>query len=168
MFDRNTQSFKIEYLEQMYLDYGPDIMRFLARKVGPTAASDLFQDTFVQALTHFDKLDSIVSPKAWLIKIAYNLSCNFYRKKKLSFIELSEDHIFIKNNNEDPRLDRIRNIVQTLPTQKKDIILLKWYDQLSYEEISHILEIPIGTVRSRLHNSMNLIRRQLSLSTTEV
>ena len=165
---KEAQQYQIDYLEQLYNELGTDIMRFLTRKVGPAAATDLFQDTFVQALIHFDRLDKVNSPKAWLMKVAYNLSCNFYRQKNIYHIELTEDFIPLETISEDLRMDRIRDVIESLPEKNKEVIMLKWYDQLSYEEISHILDIPIGTVRSRLHNSMNKIRQILNHSETEV
>ena len=168
MHKDSIESAKIEYLEKMYNDLGPDILRFLARKVGPSASADLLQDTFVQALTHFDRLSTTISPKAWLMKVAYNLTCNHYRKQNKSFVELNEDFLSQETVDEDIRLEEVREIVKSLPDRNKEIVMLKWYNQLSYEEISHVLSIPQGTVRSRLHHSMKMIKDKLNLTRSAV
>ncbi|MHC4537629.1 MAG: RNA polymerase sigma factor, partial [Planctomycetota bacterium] len=81
MAKSNTPCDPIAYLEMLYDQHGPAILRYLYRLVGPRMAEDVLQDTFVQAVTHVERLDGVVSPKAWLFKVAKNMASNHLRKK---------------------------------------------------------------------------------------
>ncbi len=63
---------------------------------------------------------------------------------------------------EDDRLEPMRRAIQTLSSDHRETILLRWYDELGYEEIAQILQIPLGTVRSRLHHALRKLREQMN------
>ena len=140
----NTPSDPVAYLEMLYEQHGPVILRYLYRLVGQKMAEDVFQDTFVQAVTHLERLDGVVSPKAWLFKVA-----------------IVWGNLVQSSPQEDSRLEPMRRAIQTLPSDQRETVLLRWYDELSYEEIAQVLQIPLGTVRSRLHNALQKLRQQM-------
>ena len=57
----------------------------------------------------------------------------------------------------------MREAILKLSDDHRETILLRWYDQLSYEEISQVLQIPVGTVRSRLHHALGKLRLALEV-----
>jgi RNA polymerase sigma-70 factor (ECF subfamily) len=159
MAKSNTPYDPIAYLEMLYNKHGSDILRYLYRLVGPKIAEDVLQDTFVQAATHVDRLDSVVSPKAWLFKVAKNMASNHLRKKVP--VDIAWESLVQSPPQEDRRLESMRRAIQKLPPDQRETVLLRWYDELSYEEIAHVLRIPLGTVRSRLHHALHKLHQQI-------
>ena len=162
MEKETTQSGRIMTLEAYYAQHGPYILRYLRRLVGPIHAEDVLQDTFVQALCHIERLSDVNIPRAWLFRVARNLGMNVLRKKKMvTHIDL--DGLIHSASLEDPRLVTMRQAISKLPDKHRETILLRWYDQLSYKEIAQVQDISVGTVRSRLHNSLGQLRMQMDI-----
>jgi len=161
MTKSNTPSYPITYLEMLYNKHGSDILRYLYRLVGPKMAEDVLQDTFVQAAIHVDRLDSVVSPRAWLFKVAKNMAFNHLRKRKDVPVDIAWESLVQSPQQEDQRLESMRMAIRKLPPDQRETILLRWYDELSYEEIAQALQIPLGTVRSRLHHAIRKLHQQI-------
>jgi RNA polymerase sigma-70 factor (ECF subfamily) len=162
MEENNIQLSRVEYLESLYYQHGPAILRYLKRLVDRQTAEDLLQDTFVQALSHFDRLDSVVSVRAWLFTVARHIALNSLRRKQV-IASISWEQLIKHSAQEDPRLESIRKAIKRLPNEHQETLFLRWQDQLSYEEISEVLKIPVGTVRSRLHNAISKLRTLLEI-----
>lgn len=159
-----TPNNSIAHIERLYDKHGPAILRYLYRLVGPRMAEDVLQDTFVQAVTYVERLDGVVSPKAWLFKVAKNMASNHLRKKS-DQVDIVWGNLSQSSPQEDSRLKPMRRAIQTLPPHQREIVLLRWYDELSYEEIVQVLQIPLGTVRSRLHHALRKLRQQMDRET---
>ncbi len=136
-------------------------------------AEDISQDAFLKA---YEKLDTLQDKNhffAWLKRITVNLSLNHYeRGKRLVDIDTEEDEtsyfdrITTGENPEDflikDELKKyIRMFVDALPERLRTVVILREVEDLSYEEISEILNIPLGTVRSRLFNARQIIKDRL-------
>lgn len=148
-------------------------------------ANDLVQDTFVKAFRFMDNFQEGTNEKAWLFKIMKNGFINDYRKKTNKPVHFSFDTIIETNDSdtnedyqqqgtlEDAQIndptdhfrglmgDEITSALEKLPSDYRQIIILADIEEFSYEELSDILEIPIGTVRSRLFRARNLLKSQL-------
>ncbi len=149
-------------LEALYAEHGPHILRYLNRIVGPKSSEDVLQDTFVQALCYIERLSDVNIPRAWLFRVARNLAMNVLRKKKMA-THIDLDGLVHPASLEDPRLATMRRAIYKLSDNHRETIMLRWYDQLSYKEISQVQDISIGTVRSRLHNSLGQLRMQMDI-----
>jgi RNA polymerase sigma-70 factor (ECF subfamily) len=144
-------------------------------------ANDLVQDTFVKAFRFIENFQDGTNEKAWLFKIMKNGFINDYRKKTNLPLHLSFDTI-IETRNEDEDInpdvdkedlhdasdsfkgligDEVTIALESLPYDYRQIILLADIEEFSYEELSEILEIPIGTVRSRLFRARNMLKEKL-------
>jgi len=147
-------------------------------------ANDLVQDTFVKAFRFMENFQEGTNEKAWLFKIMKNGFINDYRKKTNKPIHYSFDNVIETNDNDnseeyvpqgnidyeinDP-VDNFRGLMgdeitfalEKLPSDYRQIIILADIEEFSYEELSDILEIPIGTVRSRLFRARNLLKGKL-------
>ena len=156
-----TQSGWITIIEAYYAQHGPYILRYLNRLVGPKYAEDILQDTFEQALLHIDKLRDLNSPRAWMFRVAGNLAKNMLRKKKM-VTDIALDNLVYSSPREDPRLAIMRRAITELPSKHRETIMLRLYDELTYEEIARVLDISIGTVRSRLHHSVGKLRMRMN------
>jgi RNA polymerase sigma-70 factor (ECF subfamily) len=142
-------------------------------------AQDLVQDTCVKAFRFIGSFEPGTYAKAWLFRILKNNFINDYRKKsrgpsKVEFEwveqsissdeEYSEPAYFADLHAEtvqDMMGDEITAAIQSLPVDFRMIIILCDLEEFSYEEMAKILDIPIGTVRSRLHRARNLLKETL-------
>src|SRR6267143_1620934 len=139
-------------VEAWYREYGSVLLRYLVRRFGRTGADDLLQETFVQALRRPQRAGETVSPRAWLFGIARHVGLTAFRRRRLT-VELSQA-MEARVSEADERLDAMRQVIAKLPQEMREALELRLADDLSYEEIAAVLEIPVGTVRSRLHNAV--------------
>lgn len=115
---------------------------------------DIVQDTLLSAVIHIDSFTPKAKFSTWLIKIATNRYKDCLRKVNETDILLDvlpssynlEEDIIIKEG-----LEEVLKILKAMSNDKRSVFILKHYYGYSYEEISDILNCPIGTVRSRLH-----------------
>lgn len=153
-------------LEQLYQDLGPDLMAYLSRRHDDERqAEDLLQDTFVEAMRHPDRLARSLSPRAYLFGIARNLSRRAYRKQRfLRLLAMSwtgETPAATGGDTTDPRLVVMREAIGALPDVQREVVEFRLQQELRYEEIAEVLGIPVGTVRSRLHNAVARLRQAI-------
>lgn len=135
-----------------------------ARSIATTRqdAEDLVQETFLRAFNKFDQFDYGTNIKAWMFRILRNIAIDNHRNKDaLSSIENEsyEEELFslaAKESNVDVSID-LKNALNQLPEQYRVVVLLKDVEGFNYQEISDILNFPIGTVMSRLYRG----RKQL-------
>ncbi len=141
-------------------------------------ADDLVQETFLKAYRFIDKYDVGTNAKAWLFKILKNAFINQYRKKSKRPTQVDyEDIVNYHDGENDTNYsgyldlreelfdqmmgDEVTIAINSLAVDFRTVILLCDIEGFTYEEISKILDIPIGTVRSRLFRARNLLKKQL-------
>jgi RNA polymerase sigma-70 factor (ECF subfamily) len=137
------------------------------------SAEDIAQEAFVKAFEKLDTLQNRAGFYAWLKRIAINLSFNQYEKNKWTVDVSSQDdeedffdRVATYNTPEDLALrDELKQymnmFIDSLPEKLRLVLVLREVDDLSYEEISESLKIPVGTVRSRLFNARHFLRERL-------
>jgi len=122
------------------------------------AAMDVSQEAFIRAYRSFDKYDSKKNFFTWYYKILRNLCLNFIRdnknRKEEFFLESRKD-VVSRNNpgqnlEEKEELEMLHDAINQLETEDREIIILREFEGYSYEEISEMLNLPAGTVMSRL------------------
>jgi RNA polymerase sigma-70 factor (ECF subfamily) len=138
-------------------------------------AEDLVQETYLKAYRYYDKFEEGTNFKAWLFKIMKNTFINNYRKKQQApalsdFAEIEES--FETQVNEDtarqtknPEEELLENVLDEdvqkaldkLPPDYRMVVLLADLEGFSYKEIAEILEVPVGTVMSRLYRGRRLM-----------
>ncbi len=131
-------------------------------------AEDLTQETFVQALKSFHRYTPGTNCRAWLVTILYHL--NSKRKHKLGQLKLVEDveeHIaqtvaFVPSLPEELKDEEILQALERLPQMFRDVVVLSDVEEFSYKEVAALLQVPIGTVMSRLSRGRKLLRQQLT------
>ena len=153
---------------QLVFRFKDRLLNFIYRFVNDLdLAEDLVQDTLLKLYTHKDSYQEIAKFSTWLYTIAANLARTELRKKKrrktFSVTELSrEDREFIiASSDVDPSEDlssqdferNIQLALAELPDDFKTIIILRDIQELSYDEISTIIELPLGTVKSRINRA---------------
>ncbi|PTM08522.1 MAG: RNA polymerase subunit sigma [Bacteroidetes bacterium] len=143
----------------------------------PNDAEDLVQDTIVKAYRFFSSYEKGTNAKAWLFRILKNSYINNYRKEskrpqEVDFDEVSTFYETIRDERVDTSdLERkmfrelidddLAKALDDIPEDFRTVVLLCDVEDFTYEEISNMLDVPIGTIRSRLHRGRNLLKAQL-------
>jgi RNA polymerase sigma-70 factor (ECF subfamily) len=141
-------------------------------------ADDLVQETYLKAFRFFEKFESGTNIKAWLYRIMKNSFINEYRKnikepdrvdyedvqnfyENVKPAEVASDHYEedVFTNMLD---DNINNALVSLPEDFRTVIILSDIEGYTYDEIADFTDIPVGTVRSRLHRARKMLYSKLS------
>jgi RNA polymerase sigma factor (sigma-70 family) len=140
-------------------------------------ANDLVQETYLKAYRFFSSYEQGTNAKAWLFRILKNSFINDFRKKSKqpSKVDYQEVESFYNSDDVDENItvdlrvesiqdmigDEVANALNSLAVDFRTIIILCDLEGFTYEEMAKILDIPIGTVRSRLHRARNLLKEKL-------
>jgi RNA polymerase sigma factor (sigma-70 family) len=145
------------------------IFRYLARRIGPDDASDLLADVFLAAFEARDRYGrDYPTALPWLYGIASNLLRKHFRRRagelrmldRLVARREPEDHLDAVADVVDAQLQvrAMAKLLEALPAGERDVLLLHAWEALTYEELASALDIPIGTVRSRLNRTRRRLR----------
>jgi RNA polymerase sigma-70 factor (ECF subfamily) len=140
-------------------------------------AKDLLQDTYYKAFKFIESFQVGTNAKAWLFRILKNSFINEFRKKNKEPAKVDYQDVETYYNSDDVNEvitsdlrvevlqdmigDEVSNALNALAVDFRIVIILCDLEGFTYEEMSKILDIPIGTVRSRLHRARNLLREKL-------
>ncbi|KAJ49275.1 RNA polymerase sigma-70 factor (ECF subfamily) [Clostridium tetanomorphum] len=156
-------------LERLIEEYGNDVLKiaYLYLK-SKDKAEDVFQEVFLKVYSNYDKLNNIKSEKSWIVSITINTCKDMLKSswlKRIIFLgEKEEECSFICEEDVEKKvLDKIYRKgvlkkIMDLPDKYKEPILLYYYEEFSTGEISEILKVPEGTIRSRLHRGRQLLK----------
>lgn len=137
-------------------------------------AEDLTMEAFAKAFRNLHKFKKDYTFSTWLFRIATNNTIDFIRKKKLKTMSLNTTmnddsgnsvNIDVEDDDNNPqdefiksqRIEMVRIFVDKLPAKYRKLVQLRYFDELSYEEIAQELEKPLGTVKAQLHRSRELL-----------
>ncbi|MFZ1806799.1 MAG: sigma-70 family RNA polymerase sigma factor [Cyclobacteriaceae bacterium] len=142
-------------------------------------AKDLVQDTYLKAYRFIESFQKGTNAKAWLFRILKNSFINDYRKKSKepNKVDYQEVESYYNSDDVDRQIttdlrveslqdmigDEISNALNSLDVDFRTVIILCDLEGFKYDEMAKILDIPIGTVRSRLHRARNLLKDKLSV-----
>jgi len=168
---------KHSFFEQVMLPYSDVLYSYAYYLTGSREdANDLLQETFLKAFRFLDKFEEGTNAKAWLYRIMRNTYINEYRRMKrqpevleydeqltpYQMLPSTEGHSFnLQRQLEHTLPDEVADAISRLPERFKSVVVLRDIEDLPYEEIAEALEIPIGTVRSRLHRARALLFERL-------
>ncbi|GAB4345809.1 MAG: sigma-70 family RNA polymerase sigma factor [Flammeovirgaceae bacterium] len=140
-------------------------------------AKDLVQDTYLKAFRFITSFQQGTNAKAWLFRILKNSFINDYRRKSKQPAKVDYQEVEQVYNSDDADYDmtvdlrsetvrnkigdEVSNALNSLPVDFRIVIILCDLEGFTYEEMAKILDIPIGTVRSRLHRARNLLKEKL-------
>jgi len=132
-------------------------------------AEDAAQETFIRAWSHLGSFRAEASLRNWLYRIALNTATDMLRKEKRILPGAMEDFqladprpgpegTFLQGE----RTALVQKAISSLPDGSRAVLILKEYEGLSYREIADALEIPVGTVMSRLNHARRLLKEKLA------
>jgi len=141
-------------------------------------ASDLIQETYLKAFRFWDKFEKGTNCKAWLFRIMKNTFINTYRKNtkepdKVDYEEIENFYENIKPSSTDSAHlekdiydnlldDELSSAISSLPEDFRTVVILCDIEGYTYDEIADFVDVPVGTVRSRLHRARKMLYTKLS------
>lgn len=166
----NTHEPIEQVVERLIQDYGQEVYRIAYFYIKDRQlAEDVFQEVFYKVMKNYHKFQHQSSEKTWLTRITINTCKDLLRtnwiKRVTTFSTWQEpqsDYEAPFDIEKQEEYQELYQMIQKLPTKYKDVILLFYYKELSYEEISQILGIPEGTVRSRLARARTKLKKMIS------
>lgn len=159
--------------------YRKELFHYLARLTGsPTAADDVFQETFLQVHLSKDSFDTERPFRPWLFTIATNkardslrrnrrrdvssLSAQVGQDQRQAYVDLlkADVPIPLEDAQQEETRQLVRETVAVLPDPLREVLLLAYFHQFSYKQIAQMLSVPLGTVKSRLHTAVATFAKQ--------
>jgi len=145
-------------------------------------AGDAAQETFIAAYRNLANFRGEAKVSSWLHRIAVNQGLTTKRRKR----SRAEDHIDDENGSEEKvfvaaprfsparvteqaeRMNLVRNAVGALPVDLRQVVVMKEFEEMTFQEISDVLELPLSTVKSRLYTALKQLKMKLERTPVEV
>jgi len=161
----------VDDFEAAALPYMDDLFRTARRVLGnQSEAEDVVQETFLQAWKSFERFELGTNCKAWLYKIMFHV-IQHSRRKRFSFnlrstkdenVELESSLVYEPPVPQQLTDEEVIAAFDRIPVQYREVLVLADVQDFSYKEVSDTLNIPPGTVMSRLNRGRKLLRIELS------
>lgn len=159
----------MESLTDLIAQHQGPLFAFLYRMCGDShVAEDLLQETFVRAIRASARYRPEASVRTWLFSIAANLVRDRWRRQSRRGENLPLDDALLPAPGTPEQqvlhgleTEAVRKALLVLPLEQRSALVLRYYHDLTYEEIAQTLACPIGTVRSRIHNGLGRLKHLL-------
>lgn len=162
----------VHALDELYARRGPGILSYLTSYLNDRQlAEEVLQDVMLAVWNNAASFRGDSKVRTWLLVIARNRAINTRRRKVPQLMPL-DDEIDFQSSDTGPleRVERktqaeaLRVVLQQMPPTQREILELVFYHQLTGPEIAEILDISVGTVKSRLHRAKEMLRRMVQVS----
>jgi RNA polymerase sigma-70 factor, ECF subfamily len=162
----------MEYFACLVLKYETRLLGYI-RKISQSnqdEAEDILQEAFIKIWKNLNGYDPRLTLESWIFRIAHNETISFWRKKtsysKDNLVSVEDNHIKtllaaedISHDDGDMVVKLIEDILPLLKLEYREVLVLKFLEDKSYEEISDILKIPEGTVATRINRAKKSFRQ---------
>jgi len=164
----------VDYFSCLYERYEEKLMRYIKRVAFATdeEAADILQESFIKIWKNLNAFDQSLKLSSWIYRIVHNEAISFLRQKRsfgknqniswddTRYADLPDDTLPEEAEALEYRDKLTHRILAQLPEQYKEVLILKFLENMSYEEISDILKIPEGTVAVRINRAKKIFRKQ--------
>jgi len=175
LIDQATKDHDQQAFAQLMERYKKPVYHMILKMVrNVDDAEDLTIEAFAKAFKNLHRFKKDYTFSTWLFRIATNNSIDFIRKKRLETMSLDTSYqddsgdnvtIDIQDKNLDPqevaikaqKKELVQIFVTKLPAKYQRLVRLRYFDELSYEEIAKELEAPLGTIKAQLHRARELL-----------
>ena len=163
--------------EELMRKYERRIYGFVVRMVrNEETAVDLTQDFFIKIYTVLDKYNFEYKFSTWAYRICYNLVIDHIRKHQAQVDSLDDDSVSSRDMLESDNVSRedgfralaraetrhyVWRVVDPLPLKFRELILLRYIQDLKYEEIAEIMSLPVGTVKNRIFKAKEILKQEM-------
>lgn len=129
-------------------------------------ADDLAQETFIRAFKAIDRFDLRYPFSPWIYRIAVNLTLNHLKKRRLPMVDTEVEDKPANGNpvslsEQDATRKKIHQAIAGLPLKLRQVLVLRVYEDWPYSQIAEVLDIPVGTVMSRLARAREALKIEL-------
>jgi RNA polymerase sigma-70 factor (ECF subfamily) len=147
---------------QLVGPHAAQLLRVACALVGRTSdAEDVVQESLVAALEGIRRYEGRASLRTWLIAIVARQAALWRRRRRPAAAELGDAATSPAGSRRvDVRLD-VLHVLEQLSPEHRAVLVLREFEQMTYDEMAHVLNIPRGTVESRLHRARQEVRKQL-------
>lgn len=163
----------VDYFSCLYERYEEKLMRYIKRVAFATdeEAADILQESFIKIWKNLNAFDQSLKLSSWIYRIVHNEAISFLRQQKsfgknqnvswddARYADLPDDALPDDAERLEHRDRLTHRILTRLPEQYKEVLILKFLENMSYEEISDILKIPEGTVAVRINRAKKIFRQ---------
>ena len=160
----------LDYFSCLYDRYESKLIRYIRRIAGldREEAEDVLQDAFIKIWRNLNGIDPSLKLSSWIYRIVHNETISVWRKKrsfgKDRMVELPDDLVEDPSHSLDLKEEESKylqayQILEQLPPKYKSILVLKFLEGMTYEEISDVLKIPEGTVATRMNRAKKGFRK---------
>jgi RNA polymerase sigma factor (sigma-70 family) len=165
-----------ERLEWLMNEYGKNVARLAFTYTKQRQLSeDIAQEVFIKCYENLDKFRHESSYKTWVYRITVNLCKDKLRSWSFKNIVLTEFFLKTKSTNKSPEMELVgledKRIISekilSLPIKYREVIILYYYEEMSYNQISDLLNVSLQTIKSRLHRARLLLKKLLEGSITD-
>ena len=168
---RKLQGGDLSALGHLYDQHNRMVYRTALAITGdPEAAADLLQDVFLRLFRFSDRVDSSRPLEPWLYRMTANLACTWVRRQRwMRPIEDLTDwlagdarHSPSQAAESAETSGAISRALNTLKLNQRTVVVMYYINELSLQEISEVLDVPVGTVKSRLHYGRQALKKAMS------
>ncbi len=158
-----------------YNTYFEKVYRYIFFRVGrqKELAEDLTSEIFLKAMEKFEDFDQSRPFAVWIYRVAHNHLVDYYKKARYEMMDIEEVANEIKTNanfahdvEAKLNLDKVRNVLDKLPQMQKDVIMMKYVNDLTNPEIAEILDTNEAHVRVLQHRALQSLKVKLAFVTT--
>ncbi len=163
----------VNYFACIFEKYEPILMRYILSisMVNNEEAEDILQESFVKIWKNLNGFDPSLKLSSWLYRIVHNQTISYWRKKKSygkDNVVSTEDYILIDDSEDHGKYgeatrddSKLSVAIQELSIKYREILILRFFESMSYAEISDILKIPEGTVAIRINRAKKVLLKVL-------
>jgi RNA polymerase sigma-70 factor, ECF subfamily len=142
--------------------HGPHLLRYTRKMMEPSPAQveDLIQEIWVAIYRGLPGLLDAGKFRAWVFRIARDRIYREYRKRKIVLQPLVEDESweFCESPQETVNSEELHHGLGLIPREQREVLVLRYFEEMSYEEIAHVTGCTLGTVRSRIHYAKRALK----------
>lgn len=149
----------VELVEFIDANYGA-VLNALAYHLQDTElAKDLTQETLVRLCAMWDRVQAHPDPVAWLFKVAFNLGRSAQRRNRTAFVKRPPLKAEVDEISSIERTISVEEALSRLPNRLREIVILRYYVDLTERQIASVLRIPLGTVKTRHRKALSELRQ---------
>ena len=155
-------------IEEVIDSLGDKLYNYLTIKLGsPQDAEDVLQEVFCRLIRYKLRFRLIRNTSAYLFRMARNEAADFLRKRKKDqkirhpeegFPKVIKDSL---KGSDQKVLDKASEALAKIPDEQREVIVLKFFEQLTFEEIARVCGVPMGTITSRYRYGMEKLRKTM-------
>jgi RNA polymerase sigma factor (sigma-70 family) len=152
-------SVKLPPFQQLLDTYGRDVHRFLTSMVGPVAADDCYQDTWLAALRAYPRLRDASNLRSWILTVAHRKAIDHIRARGRHAVPVADVEAGTTGPPE-VRDDEIWGLVRALPNKQRTAVALRFVADAGYSEISAVMGTSEEAARRNVHEGLKRLRTE--------